>query len=132
MALTLEYKVTSLKVKDQVNSEGVTLSNAVCQTYWKVTGTDENGNTGEFQGATPFSAETVPAANFKDFVDLQETDVVGWIQTVVNGDEAYKSHIEAQIQKQIDTDITRDEAMPWAEAPVTPTPAEVANVGVGE
>jgi hypothetical protein len=29
MALTLTYSVTSLKVKDEVNSEGNTLANAV-------------------------------------------------------------------------------------------------------
>lgn len=123
MALTIEYKVTSLKVKDEVNSEGVTLSNAVCQTYWKATGTDADGNVGEFSGATPFSAATVPSANFKDFADLVEADVIGWIQAVVDGDAAYKSHIEDQIQKQIDATITREEVLPWA-------PAESANTAV--
>ena len=46
MALTLAYSVTGIKVKDEVNADGVTLENAVCQTYWKLTGTDENGNSG--------------------------------------------------------------------------------------
>tara|TARA_B110000503_G_scaffold128808_1_gene200342 strand:+ start:69 stop:464 length:396 start_codon:yes stop_codon:yes gene_type:complete len=127
MALTLEYKVTSLKVKDEVNSEGVTLSNAVCQTYWKVTGTDANGNTGEFSGATPFSAATVASANFKDFADLQEEDVLGWIQAVVDNDAAYKAHIEMQIQRMIDTEITKDAAMPWATDVTPPLPADAVD-----
>lgn len=127
MALTLEYKVTNLKVKDEVNSEGVTLSNAVCQTYWKVTGTDANGVTGEFSGATPFSAATVPSAKFKDFADLQEEDVISWIKAVVDGDAGYKAHIEAQIQRQIDATTVREEKMPWAPADETVTPeAEAA------
>ena len=126
MALTIEYKVTSLKVKDQVNSEGVTLSNAVCQTYWKAFGTDANGNVGEFSGATPFSAESVPAANFKDFASLAEEDVLGWIKSVVDGDESYKAHIEAQIQRQIDAEITKDASMPWATDVTPPLPADVA------
>jgi len=128
MALTIEYKVTSLKVKDEVNSEGVTLSNAVCQTYWKATGTDANGITGEFSGATPFSAATIASAKFKDFADLQEEDVVSWIKAVVEGDAAYKAHVEQQIQKQIDAASVREETMPWSTvaeaAAAAETPAE--------
>ena len=119
MALTLSYSITSLKVKDEVNADGVTLENAVCQTYWTCTGTDTDGNTGEFQGATPFSAATVSEGDFTAFADLVETDVVGWVQAVVDGDSSYKAHIEEQIQRQIDADITREEALPWA-TDVTP------------
>ena len=128
MALTLSYTVTSLKVKDEVNADGVTLQNAVVQTYWKCVGTDDNGNTGEFQGATPFTAANVPAASFKAFEDLVEADVVAWIQAVVDGDAAYKEHIEAQIQRQIDADITRETALPWA-TDVTPPLPEDAPAG---
>ena len=50
MALTYKYEVTSLKVKDEV-SGNTTYNNTVVQTYWKLTGTDENGNEGTFSGA---------------------------------------------------------------------------------
>jgi len=123
MALTLVYSVTGVKVKDEVNSEGTTLSNAVCQTYWKVVGTDSDGNVGDFTGATPFTAASVSAANFTDFVDLQEANVVGWIQAVVDGDPSYKAHIEEQIQKIIDVAITTEPALPWATEDDTTTPA---------
>lgn len=125
MALTIEYKVTSLKVKDEVNSEGVTLSNAVCQTYWKAIGTDADGNVGEFSGATPFSAATVPSASFKDFASLVEEDVIGWIKAVVDNDASYKAHIEAQIQRMIDIEVTKEAEMPWA-TDVTPALPEDA------
>ncbi len=121
MALTLTYSVTSLKVKDEVNSEGVTLTNAVCQTYWKVVGTDADGATGEFSGATPFTAANVPAGQFKDFADLQEEDVISWITGVVDGDAGYKAHIVGRIQAQIDAEKVRETAMPWA-TDVTPVP----------
>jgi hypothetical protein len=121
MALTLTYSVTSLKVKDEVNSEGATLTNAVCQTYWKVVGTDADGATGEFSGATPFTAANVPAGEFKDFADLEEQDVISWIQAVVEGDAAYKAHIVGRIQAQIDAEKVRETAMPWA-TDVTPVP----------
>lgn len=114
MALTLTYNVTGLKVKDEVNKEGETLQNAVCQTYWKVTGTDENGNTAEWSGATPFSAKNVPAANFVSFETLVEEEVIGWIKAVVDGDPAYKQHIEEQLQRNIDQEITSEVSMPWA------------------
>jgi len=121
MALTLEYSVTSLKVKDEVNAEGVTLPNAVVQTYWKVTGTDENGNTGEWSGATPFSAANVPSAKFTSFESLTEETVIGWIEAVVEADPGYKNHIVEQLQKTIDETITTDAALPWATEEEAPT-----------
>jgi len=127
MALTIEYKVTSLKVKDEVNSEGVTLSNAVCQTYWKAIGTDENGNVGEFSGATPFSAANVPAASFKDFASLLEEDVIAWIKGVVEGDAAYKAHVEAQVQRMIDAEITKEAEMPWSTDVTPPLPEDAVD-----
>ena len=127
MALTIEYKVTSLKVKDEVNSEGATLSHAVCQTYWKAIGTDADGNVGEFSGATPFSAATVSSDNFKDFATLAEEDVVGWIKAVVEGDAAYKEHVEAQCQRMIDQEITKDAAMPWATDVTPPLPVDAVD-----
>ena len=126
MALTLSYEVTNLRVKDEVNSEGVTLPNAVCQTYWKVTGTDSDGNTGEFSGATPFSAATVSEGAFVAFEDLVEETVIGWIQAVVDGDASYKAHIEEQIQRMIQQDLIQDRQMPWAPDDVTPTLPEDA------
>ena len=132
MALTLSYSVTNLKVKDEVNTDGVTLQNAVCQTYWKCAGTDSAGNTGEFVGATPFSAATVSEGSFTAFEDLQETDVIGWIQAVVDGDAGYKAHIEEQIQRQINAETQRDVTAPWASEDVTPDPAAVAAEGAAE
>ena len=117
MAFTYEWSVTNLKVKDQVNSEGATLTNAVVQTYWKVIGTDENGNTAEFSGATPFTAENVPAGTFTAFADLTEANVLAWIQNVVNSDAGYKAHIDERIQFEIDKDAVTEvetDSLPWA------------------
>lgn len=114
MALTLSYSVTSLKVKDEVNADGETLRNAVCQTYWKVTGTDANDNVAEWSGATPFSAATVSAGAFVAFEDLQEDTVVGWIEAVVEADAAYKAHIVEQLQRNIDQEISTEPTLPWA------------------
>ncbi len=64
---------------------------------WKKTGTDENGTTGEFQGATPLSAPE--AEGFTAYEDLTKEQVLGWVQAVVVG--TYEQHVNEQIQKQI-------------------------------
>ena len=130
MALSTDYtwtwSVTSLKKRDQVNTEGATLAGAVVQTYWKVVGVDGSGNEGEFAGATPFTAVNVPAGSFAPFEELTEATVLGWIQAVVNGDQGYADHISERIGIQIDEANVTDGVMPWApaEEDVTPVPGE--------
>jgi len=132
MALSSDYtwawEVTSLKKKDEVNSEGATLEGAVVQTFWKVTGT-KDGQSGEFSGATPFTAVNVPAGSFAAFDDLTEDTVLGWIQNIVNGDQGYANHISERVAAQIDEELVQDAAMPWGDgSDVTPpTPADAVD-----
>jgi hypothetical protein len=96
MPITYTWKLTGLKKKN-VNS----LQGFVCQTYWKKIGTNENGVTGEFSGATPFTPEAdTDVAEFTSFEDLTEDQVLGWIKSVVVDD--YEKHVNEQIRKQID------------------------------
>jgi hypothetical protein len=120
MSLTYSWKVTGIKIRDEVNAEGVTLPQAVCQTYWQKTGTDEHGNTGTFTGATPFTAADVPAGEFVAFDQLTEAVVIGWIQSVVVG--SYEQHVNGMIQRQIDDKAITESTLPWAPAP-EPAPA---------
>ena len=126
MALSTDYtwtwSVTSLKKRDQVNTEGATLAGAVVQTYWKVVGVDGDGNQGEFSGATPFTAVNVPAGSFAAFEDLTEATVLGWIQAVVNADQGYADHISERVTAQIDEAVVEDGVMPWAPAVEVVTP----------
>ncbi len=112
MALTLSWEVTGVKTKNETNTDGDTLNDAVVQTYWKCTGTDADGNEGSFAGATPFSAANVPAGSFVAFADLTEATVLGWIQAVVVG--GYMDHVQEQIQKQIDEATVQEPDLPWA------------------
>ena len=91
------------------------------KTYWKRTGTDADGNEGTFSGATPFTAENVPAGSFVAFEDLEEATVVGWINAVIDADSTYKAHIDEQIQKVIDAGLEEDRNPPWV---VAEEPAE--------
>ena len=107
MAITYTWKVTSLKTKTEGRN-----ADAVVRTYWEKIGTDENGNTGTFSGATPFSSANTE--NFVAFADLTEEAVLGWIRAEVTGD--YEEEVNWQIQKQIDekVDPITEAPMPWA------------------
>lgn len=116
MAITYTWAVTSLKTRNEGSN-----ANAVVQTYWKKTGTDENGVTGEFSGATPFTSTTMPeGSTFIPFEQLTEETVLEWIKDVVVG--SYEEHVNAQIAKQIAEKATpiTEATMPWAPAPTTP------------
>lgn len=108
------WEITSIKRKDTS-----TLNNIIVQTYWRKTGTDENGNSGQFSGATPFDLSTVDSDNFVAYEDLTEEMVLSWIQSVVVG--GYEEHVNEVIANQIDqqanpvTEVT--EGFPWS--PVT-------------
>jgi hypothetical protein len=94
MALTYVYAVTSLKK----TTDG-SINNVVVQTNWTCTGTDEDGDSGVFNGATPFPLSSVDPDNFIPYEELTEADIIAWIQAVVVG--SYKDHIDGQINKQI-------------------------------
>lgn len=123
MAITYTWKIKSLKKQDDPSAE---LNDIIVQTHWECTGTDEDGNSGTFHGATPFEPDRVDPANFTSYEDLTEAQVLGWIQDVVNSNVGYKTHIDQQIQKQINAivrplvEVTGD-SLPWAE------PAPAAN-----
>jgi hypothetical protein len=110
MAITYTWKVTSVKTKTEGSNQ-----NAVVQTYWTKTGTDEDGHTGTFAGATPFTTVGMPDGyTFVPFEELTEEMVLDWIKAVVVG--GYEEHVNAQIQKQIDEkhNPVVEAALPWA------------------
>lgn len=115
MAVTYTWEVTGLKTTTLNNT-----SNVVVQTYWKKIGTDGE-HTGTFSGATPFSADTMPAGTtFVPFEQLTEETVLSWIQAVVVGD--YERHVNDKIQEQIgaSSNPVVEATLPWAPAANTP------------
>jgi hypothetical protein len=120
MALTYTWAVTSLKK----TTDG-SVDNFVVQSTWTCTGTDEDGDSGTFNGATPFPLDSLDPVTFIPYEDLTEADVLGWIEAVVVG--SYKEHVDAQINKQIalikDPVVEVPEGdFPWDEPTPTPTP----------
>lgn len=106
MAVTYTWEITGMRKAPQL--EG--LSNVVVHVRWKKIGTDENGTTGEFQGATPLTA---PSGDFTPYEDLTKEQVLGWIKDVVIG--SYEQHVNEQIQKQI---VKKND--PWADVTAAP------------
>lgn len=101
------WKVTGIKGMDLPDQP-----NAIIQTYWTKTGTDEQGNEGTFSGATPFNAADINPETFVPYEQLTEEIILGWIQAVVVG--SYEEHVNSQIQKQIDSKKVTDKPLPWA------------------
>ena len=130
MGLTYEWKLTGLKKQNTSN-----LNDVVVGTNWKLIGTDEDGNQGTFNGATPFEAQDLNGDGFIDYQDLTEELVMGWVKNHVSGSSPsnYMNHINQQIQKQIDyvkysrLDVSEVD-LPWSptSGSATVTPADIA------
>lgn len=116
MSITYTWAVTGMKV-----TKAGTLNNYVVQTYWTKTGTDADGFTGTFSGATPFEPDP-SQPNFVPYDQLTQEIVLSWIQPVVTG--SYEDHVNAAIAKAIATarDPVIDEPLPWNPQPTPPAP----------
>jgi hypothetical protein len=110
--MTYSWTIIKFETRDQVNSDGVTLENAVVTVKWKRDGVDSNGTTGSVLGYTVLSAETVAQGDFVAFDSLTEELVIGWIENSLSAERLaeYNTAIQEQINKQSSTERTP----PWA------------------
>jgi len=98
------------------------ITNLVIGTRWTCTGTDEDGTTGKFDGATPFDAPDEGQEGFVPYEELTEELVLGWVKQTVSGSDSpnnYWDHISGVIQKEINdkkwTKVDVDSSsLPWA------------------
>lgn len=109
----MEYTWKLERLKRKTTSS---VTNAVVQTNWTKTGTNENGVSGTFSGATPFELESVDSENFVSYENLTEEKILEWIKSVVVG--GYEEHVNEQIAKQIEEQVnpeTEDSEVdfPW-------------------
>lgn len=121
MAITYTWKVTALKKVNAAN-----LENVIIGTRWEKIGTDEEGNEGKFNGATPFKVSDIDPDNFIDWDNLSEEVVLSWIKPVVTG--TYEDHVNEQIMKQIrdkKSPVSEVTHMPWDPNPPEVTPPTV-------
>lgn len=108
MSLTYQWKIREVKTVDTAD-----FANTVIQTYWTLTGTDENGVEGSFVGATPLDTSGVTAETFVPYDQLTEEVMVSWIKAVVDGNPAYKAHIDERIMKAIAQKSHKTVDLPW-------------------
>lgn len=121
MAITYEWDVTFLEYKNSGS-----LEKCVYQTRWTKKGTDENGNAGTFEGATPFPIADVSSDGYVPYADLTKETVLTWIKAVVEkadeeGNKLYEAHVNEQIALQINrqadpsttVDGSTDAKFPW-------------------
>ena len=104
MSLTYTWVVTGLRN---------TADGTVVQTYWEKIGTDSDGNSGTFVGATPFDNGDPTDPDYIAFADLTEADVLSWIQAGVV--DAYEDHVNTEIQRRIEEVSTSEAPLPWVE-----------------
>jgi hypothetical protein len=118
MELELSWDITSIKTQNMTIGEKE-LSNVVIYATWRLTGTDENKNTGTFNGATPFDTTSIDVDSCLQYDSLKPDNVISWIQSEIDNSPSYKDHVLEQIQTQIDnskivvTDVSGDK-LPWA------------------
>lgn len=113
MTFTYTWKLTALK---KTSENGI--NDAIIGTKWTVTGTDSDGFSGVFYGASPFNLNKIDPDNFIPYEELTEEIVLSWVQRDFE-EENYKKHIDSQIQRQIDEQkavvINIDEtSFPWS------------------
>ena len=100
MAITYTWDLDRLSKKDVGD-----LSEAVIEVGWRCIGTNEDGITGVFWSTTAFDASNISAENFTAYTDLTKEQVLGWVQTQVEADSAFKTHMQERIQVSINEKI---------------------------
>jgi hypothetical protein len=123
--LGYHWKLTGLR---KVNTNG--LEGVIIGTNWVLTGTDSDGYSGNFTGATPFKVEELNVENFTNFNDLTEEQVLDWIQGVVYSIPSYWEHINTQILKSIrdnksPVDVISENDLPWSPLSGSTQPIEM-------
>lgn len=110
--MNYSWQILKFSTRDQTNSEGVVLSNAVVKIKWKKSGTDVDGKTASVLGYTTLTAESVAADSFVQFDSLTEEMVVGWLESTISADKM--KEFNDKIQEKIDRAATTDRAVPWS------------------
>jgi len=106
------WTIVNLETIDQVNGDGVTLSNAVVKIQWVKTGTADDGKKGSVVGFHKLTAASVGEADFVGFSDLTEATVVGWLEAGISTEQM--NSYNTAIQNKIDRQGAGSRAIPWS------------------
>ncbi len=119
--MNYQFSVTGLGREDHEQFKDV-----VVQLYWRLVGTDYDGITGSFAGATPIEdLSELDVLTFVQYQDLQEETIIEWIESMLGENPSYKQHILDRINDEIKAKRTRKTEggfdLPWSDGPPAPT-----------
>jgi len=84
-------------------------SDVIFKVYWELTGVDDTSekNSSSLTGAEEI--DTSDLSSFKEFADLKESDVTGWVEDILGTDSInnYKTRIESEIQEKATPTVVR-------------------------
>lgn len=80
-------------------------TDVIFNVHWRLTGEDENGNTGSAYGT--ISLDTSDLSNFTSFDSITEAQVNGWVEAAMGAEEvqAKKDAIDSQIAEQLNPTV---------------------------
>ena len=110
--MNYSWQILKLSTRDQINTDGTVLSNAVVQIKWKRSGIDGDGNTAFVLGYTNLTAEDVPEGSFVPFESLTEETVVNWLESAISSQRL--KEFNDKIQNKIYQLSTVDRELPWS------------------
>jgi len=91
---TYKWKINAVDVHTQVGE----LPKVIYNVHWSYFAKDENGNTASMIGVQ--SVSEPDHENFKPFEELRESDVVAWIEPLMDL-EQMQSNLDAQIAEKV-------------------------------
>lgn len=109
--MTYSWQIVNFETVDQVNGDGVTLTDSVISVQWIRTGT-EGDQSASVIGYHKLSAADVSADDFISFSDLTEATVIGWLESGISDEliTSYNTSIQQKIERRGNT--TRN--IPWS------------------
>ena len=115
MANTYTWKIINLPCYPEHQGQQSVVFNVV----WRLDGTDGNGHFGEAYGSTPITYD--PTTPFTPFTQLQESEVIGWVETALGADGLANLHsyVDNAIQQQINPPVY-NAVPPWPQPQLVP------------
>lgn len=94
------WDIIEYSTRDQVNSDGVTLSNAVVKVRWKKTGTTLGGVSANYIGLSHLTAENTAEGDFVSVDDITKATLINWVKASIS--ETEETIINNVLQKKVD------------------------------
>jgi hypothetical protein len=109
--MTYTWQIVKFDTKDQINSEGVTLSDSVVKVKWRRVGTNSDNATASVVGYTTLSAATTTESDFAAFDTLTKETVIGWLESTMSADLI--ASYDATISSKLSNKGVTEKARPW-------------------